>query len=174
MHRFEELIQHSAQFSLDALQKAEESLLSEFETSASTSLVKAAQMIQLQKAISAVGMFSIFDAELQSRLGSADGFLRASEVLDRQGKSALSQRFSDYQLAVNVLKHGRGRSYDLLVKRASELPFRIKLPNEAFFFEGDVSEVSTLIEVDNDFVRNCANVIWEVSRAIEGDASHDA
>ncbi len=37
--------------------------------------------------------------------------------------------------------------------------------SEAFFCEGDVSEVSTLSEVDGRFVLSCAEVIREVSEA---------
>ena len=123
-------------------------------------------MLQLQKAILAVGMFSVFEATLQDALGCTEGFYEASARLDAKGEVALKERFGDMQLAVNVLKHGQGRSYEALVARATALPFRVKLPNEAFFFEGDVSEVSALIEVDDAFVRDCANLIREVSAAI--------
>jgi hypothetical protein len=37
------------------------------------------------------------------------------------GELALKERFSEFQLAVNVLKHGRGRSYDALVAKAGSL-----------------------------------------------------
>lgn len=50
--------------------------------------------------------------------------------------------------------------------KADSLPFRVKLPNEAFFDEGDVAEVSTLVEVDDAFVLLCAEVIHNVSTAI--------
>ena len=53
--------------------------------------------------------------------------------------------------------------------RSTVLPFKIKQPNENFFNEGDVSEVSTLIEVDDDFVMNRAKTIRDVS-----DVSHRA
>jgi hypothetical protein len=75
---------------------------------------------------------------------------------------------------VNVLKHGRGRSYKDLVKKAGSLPFRVKLPGEAFFFEGDVAEVSTLVEVDDAFVKLCAEVIHDVSVAINSMRQHGA
>jgi hypothetical protein len=167
MHSFDELVQRCTEFSLDALRQAQARALEALETSSATGLVKALQMIQLQKAISAVGMFSIFDAILQDGLECADGFRRAGELLEKQGEFTLKQRFGDLQLAINVLKHGRGRSYDALVEKADALPFRIKLPNEYFFNEGDVSEVSTLIEVDDAFVRSCADVIREVSVALQ-------
>jgi len=34
---------------------------------------------------------------------------------------------------------------------------------ENFFYEGDVSDVSSLIEVDIDFVLNCVKLIEQVS-----------
>lgn len=65
-----------------------------------------------------------------------------------------------------MLKHGRGRSYDALVAKSENLHFRVKLPGEAFICEGDVSEVSTLVEVDDTFVISCSEVIHEVSEVI--------
>jgi len=166
MHAFDELVQHCTQFSLDALGEAQQRMVEALQTSAATRLVKGLQMVQLQRVISAVGMFSMFDAILQDGLQCADGFRRAGEMLERQGEVALKERFCDLQLAINVLKHGRGRSYDALVQKAGSLPFRVKLPDEYFFNEGDVSEVSTLVEVDDAFVQSCADVIREVSLAL--------
>lgn len=65
-----------------------------------------------------------------------------------------------------MLKHGRGRSYDVLVAKAGTLPFRVKLPGETFFCEGDVSEVSALIGADEKFMLSCADIIHKVSTAI--------
>ena len=123
-------------------------------------------MIQLQKAIFAVGMFSIFEANLQEGLSCTNGFDEAKKILDDEGELDMKESFDDLILAINVLKHGRGRSYNTLVAKAKVLPFRIKLPNESFFFEGDVSEVSTLVEVDDAFVQRCGDVISDVSRVI--------
>ena len=53
-----------------------------------------------------------------------------------------------------------------MVQKVGSLPFRVKLPDEAFFCEGDVAEVSTLIEVDDAFVQLSAEVIHDVSVAI--------
>ena len=108
-------------------------------------------------------MFSIFEAMLQDGLECKDGFREAQNVLDEAGQTALKERFVDLQLAVNVLKHGRGRSYYALVEKADRLPLRVKQPGGAFFFEGDVSEVATLIEVDDTFILNFAEVIRQVS-----------
>jgi len=166
MHTFTELVDRCASFTLGALRDANERIHEELQSSAETRLVKALQMVQLQKAISAVGMFSLFEAMLQDGLSASDGFREAGEILDRAGESSLKERFEDLQLAVHVLKHGRGRSYDALVARAETLHFRVMRPGEAFFDEGDVSEISTLIEVDDAFVLDCAAVIREVSEAI--------
>ena len=167
MHRFSELVDNCTAVTLEALRQANERSLEALQTSAATPLVKALQMIQLQKAITAVGMFSLFEAILQDGLKCRDGFRQAEEILKGDGEMDLKERFVDMQLAVNVLKHGRGRSYDALVAKADWLPFRIKLPGEALSFEGDVSEIETLIEVDDAFVLNCSGVIRQVSDSLQ-------
>jgi len=170
MHSFSDLVQRSTAFSLNALAVAQSKVIENLQTSAATPLVKAARMIRLQKAISAVGMFSMFDAILQDRLKCVDGFKGAAVALEAKGQLLLKERFADLQLAINVLKHGKGRSYDALVQKANALPFRVKLPGDAFFNEGDVSEVSTLVEVDDAFVLLCAEVIHDVSVSIKASA----
>jgi len=166
MHSFTELVDRCATFTLETLKEANERTIEALQTSSATSLVKALQMIQLQKVILAVGMFSIFEANLQDALSCTNGFDEAKKILTNEGKLDTKERFDDICLAINVLKHGRGRSYDALVAKAKTLPFRIKLPDEFFFFEGDVSEVSTLVEVDDKFVQYCGNVISDVSEVI--------
>ena len=167
MHAFPELIDRCAAFTLQALEEAQARTLDGLQTSAATLLVKTLQMVQLEKVVSAVGMFSIFDAMLQDRLECADGFKEAAEILNSQGAEDLEEQFSNLRLAINVLKHGKGRSYTELLEKAATLPFRIKQPDENFFNEGDVSEISTLIEVDDAFVMNCAETIRDVSRTIQ-------
>ena len=166
MHTFTDLIDRCTAFTLAALREANERTIDALGTSGATLLVKTLQMVQLQKAILAVGMFSLFEAILQDGLNCRDGFREATDILDREGQAVLKERFSDLQLAINVLKHGRGRSYSTLVAKAGTLSFRVKLPGEGFFYEGDVSEISTLIEVDDTFVLSCAQVIREVSEVI--------
>lgn len=166
MHRFTELVDRCATFTFETLMAANERTISELQTSGATSLVKTLQMVQLQKAIFAVGMFSIFEANLQEGLGCSNGFCQAKKILNDEGKLDLKERFEDLFRAINVLKHGRGQSYDALVMKADTLPFRIKLPDESFFFEGDVCEISTLIEVDDAFVQLCGTAINEVSEVI--------
>lgn len=166
MHKFCELVEQTTTFTLNALETAKQATTEELQISAETQLIKALQMVQLQKAISAVGMFAIFEAEIQERLQCRSGFSEANQLLDAAGNRELRDLFVKLQQAVNVLKHGRGRSYDSLVPIAASLPFRIKLPGEVFFSEGDVSEISTLIDVDDKFVLLCSDVIGQVSVAL--------
>lgn len=166
MHSFTELVDRCATFTLETLREANERTIEALQTSGATSLVKTLQMIQLQKAILAVGMFSIFEASLQEGLICSNGFGEAIKILDDEGELDIKERFDDLILAINVLKHGRGRSYDALVAKAEALPFRVRLSDESFFFEGDVSEVSTLVAVNDAFVKCCSDVISDVSRVI--------
>ena len=162
MHNFTDLADRCATFTLQALSEAQNNAVEALNESAATTLVKSLQMVQLQKVITAVGMFSIFEAMLQDGLACNDGFRGAKDVLEQEGELTLKERFGNLELAINVLKHGRGWSHDKLVKKSGDLPFRVKLPAEDFFGEGDASEVSTLIEVDDVFVIRCAEVIREV------------
>lgn len=166
MHSFDELAYRCATFTLESLHDVNERTVEALQTSGATSLVKTLQMIKLQKIVLAVGMFSIFEASLQDRLSCSDGFREAGEILDQQGENVLNEKFSDLAAAINVLKHGRGRSYDALVAKAHTLPFRVKIPGETFSLEGDASEVSTLVEVNDAFVQRCGNVIGQVSQVL--------
>lgn len=166
MYRFDDLILRSTTFTLNALNETNEKIIDALQTSGATIHVKNLQMIQLQKAIFAVGMFSIFDAELQDQLSCRNGFEGAKKILQEKDKIELRDRFDDFICAINVLKHGEGKSYNALVSKGQSLPFRIKLPGEYFFDEGDISEVDTLVEVDDDFVLNCADLIEKVLNEI--------
>jgi hypothetical protein len=166
MHQFSELVYRSTAFSLNNLNEVQSKVIEQLQTSSSTILVKTLQMIQLQKVIIAIGMFSLFESILQDALACKNGFGEAKTILSQLGNKDLNTRFEEFINAINVLKHGKGRSYEALITKSSSLPFRIKLPEEAFFNEEDVSEVSTLIEVNDEFVLNCAKLIEEVSEEI--------
>jgi hypothetical protein len=169
MHQFSELVFRSTSFTLGVLEEVESKLIEQLRTSGSTVLVKNLQMIQLQKAITAVGMFSLFESILQDGLACRNGFKEAKNILNQSGNNDLNNRFEDFICAINVLKHGEGRSYDTLVAKSSTLSFKIKMPTENFFNEGDVSEIRTLIEVNDDFVLACARLIEEVSEVIRNE-----
>jgi hypothetical protein len=166
MHSFADLVNRSTNFALSALKGAEDEVIEALQTSGATRHVKNLQMIQLHRAVIAVGVFSLFESTVQDRLECRDGFAAVRECLERSGEVDLGNRFSLFVYAVNVLKHGRGRSYDALVATGTDLPFRIKRPGEDFFSEGDVSEVATLIDVDDQFVRECAGLVAQVAAVI--------
>jgi hypothetical protein len=166
MHQFSNLVYRSTSFSLGKLEEVQSKVIEELQTSGSTILVKTLQMIQLQKTIIAIGMFSLFESILQDSLSCTNGFNEAKKILNQSGNNDLKNRFEDFNCAINTLKHGKGKSYNALVAKSSSLPFRIKLPGENFFNEGDVSEILTLIEVNDEFVLDCARLIEEVSDEI--------
>src|ERR1700734_955860 len=125
MHSFSELVDRSTTFTLNVLREFQDRVVEELQTSGATRLVKSLQMIQLQKAVMAVGIFSIFESMLQDEVKGVDGFLVVREQLDSKKCDVLRKRFDDFANAINVLKHGRGRSYELLVAQSdSDLPFR--------------------------------------------------
>ena len=74
----------------------------------------------------------------------------------------MADRYLDFRLAVNVLKHGEGRSYEKLLDRQALLPFAIKGRGEAFFEEGDVSEVGGLVDTRGRFIDQCVEIISEI------------
>jgi hypothetical protein len=166
MHEFTELIYRCTSFSLNSLNKVNDEIIQKMESSAATNLVKNLQMINLHKTVLAVGMFSIFEAHLQDNLDCTNGFSEANKIIEEAGKNDIKICFNNLILAINVLKHGKGKSYDALVERANQLPFRVKLPDEPFFYEGDVSEISSLIEVDDAFVELCSKSIEDVSNVV--------
>lgn len=168
MHDFSELANRCTAFTLYSLKEVHEKTIEALQTSGATSLVKTLQMIRLEKAILVVGMFSIFDAILQDRLDCSNGFAEAKSILKEGGETELLEQFTDYELSINALKHGKGKSYNqLIAKDTISIKAIVKKPDENFFFEGDVSEISGLVEVDDEFIENCSLIIALVSKAIQ-------
>ena len=167
MHSFIDLVERSLIFSLQIFADAEKRIVDEDLTGASSIMVRNLQMIKLQKVISAIGMLSVFEAILQDRLEVEDGFAAARNICIDSDRQLIWHEFEAFRLAVNVLKHGHGRSYDELRKRHKELPFKIKNKRGDFFEEGDVSEITTLIYVDDKFLQNCAGIIKQLAHVIE-------
>lgn len=166
MHSFDDLIYRSTVFNLNLLEEANSRIRDELQTICSTAALKNLQMIQLQKTIFAIGMFSLFESILQEGLTCRNGFEEAKKIIAETGNTALNIYFENYICAINVLKHGKGKSYTTLVAKSSTLPFKLKLVGEYFLNEGDVAEVSTLIQVDDKFVLDCAKLIEIVSQEI--------
>lgn len=131
-----------------------------------TSRVTMARMMTMRATIVATGTISVFEALLQQGLGWSEPFPRLDNHLREEGMTELAERFLDYRCAVNVLKHGAGRSHDRLLDRKARLDFAVREVEQPFHDEGDVSEVSTLVRADVAFVTNCARVVEEVTSAL--------
>jgi hypothetical protein len=167
MHAFDtDLLPLCAEFTLSHSQPVQDRANEELQTSARTPVVTALRMLRLQRAILVTGMFSLFESLLQSEMGWTEPFDRLKESLKLSDNAELAETFNDYRLAINVLKHGIGRSYRRLLAKASKLEFKVKPEEEPYFFEGDVSEVGVLIDVDKQFVRRCAALIQEASSIV--------
>lgn len=74
MHLFDDLIYRTTVFTLNVLEETRAKVIEELQTGGSTIAVKNLQAIQLQKAIIAVGMFSLFESMLQEALSYRNGF----------------------------------------------------------------------------------------------------
>lgn len=86
MHRFTELVDRCIALALGGMQADRDRVVEQLEGSGATSLVKALQMINLQKSIMAVGAFAMFDAILQDALDVNDGFKGATRILSETNK----------------------------------------------------------------------------------------
>jgi hypothetical protein len=156
-----ELLTYCAEFTLAHSASSEKQVLEELQTSGATRLVMALRMLRLQRAILAVGIFSLFEALLRSRVDWNNPFNDLDAYLRREGKPDLASAINDYKLAISVLKHGEGRSHKELLERKECLDFKIRGTDDPFFDEGDVSEVDILIDVDDHFVKRCADLIQQ-------------
>lgn len=161
------LLFQCAEFTLSHSRRVEEAAHEELQTSAATPPLIALRLVRLQRAVLALGMFSLFESMLQTLMGWGTPLEQLDAYIRKHGSAELAEKFTDYKLAINVLKHGKGRSYEQLLARSASLDFKVKPDDEHFFYEGDVSEVmSLLIDVDDKFVLTCAALIQEAAALI--------
>jgi len=160
-----QLLTRCANFTLAHTHAIEEEVYKALETSGRTSLVMTLRMLRLQRAVLAIGMFSLFEALLQTTMNWKNAFEELDKYLRAQGAIALADKIADYKLAINVLKHGEGRSHTELLSQTALLEFGVRAKTD-FFSEGDVSEVGVLIDVDDKFVRRCAELVEEAADII--------
>ena len=160
------LLCRCAHLAIEGIRKIENDICVELQTSAATSFVMGLRVLNLQRAVTAIGMFSLLESLLQERVGWDKPFNKLPDYLKNLGKAALADTFIDYKNAIYVLKHGRGRSYEALLKRQHELEFNVKLPEDVSFIEGRVDEVQILIDVNDDFVIRCAETIEEIAECV--------
>jgi hypothetical protein len=159
------LLTRCAEFSLEHIHNVEEQIYKKLETSGATRLVMALRLRRLQRAVVAVGMFSIFEALLQGSMNWEKTRPELDKYLRSCGESVLADRIAYYYEAINSLKHGLGNSHSKLLSRPS-LEFEVREQGD-FFSEGDVSEVGVLVDADDDFVRLCSELIGEVRSIIQ-------
>ena len=158
MHSFANHCERSTNILLRLLKDEENTVFKQMETSAATINILLLRDFNHTRAFYTIGMFSSFEAVLQSY--SYKSFQAVKDTLEANNSMKLLKRFNIYKDAINVLKHGKGSSYDRLKKKVN-LPFTIKYCDEPFY-EGDVSEIDTLIDVDNEFIVNCVDLIRDV------------
>ena len=161
-----ELLTACADFTLAHNAEVEQQVFKELETSGATRFVMSLRMLRLQRAVLSIGMFSLFEALLQTKLGWAKPFDELDKYLRKHTKTELASAITDYKLAINVLKHGEGRSHTELLARAATLEFKVRASADPFIEEGDVSEVDILIDVGDKFVRRCEELIEDASGLI--------
>jgi hypothetical protein len=166
-----ELIPRAVAFTLEHTAEARAKVHEALQTSGATPLVTALRMMTMQQAIVAIGALQVFESVLQQTYGWKDAFPELDAHLRRHGKDDLADRFVQFKDAMNVLKHGAGKSYERLLAKAGKLPFKVKPKDEAFFSEGNVSEVTSLIEPTPEFVESCAKIIEEVIAALAETSS---
>jgi|TARA_A100001518_G_C1191972_1_gene37357 hypothetical protein len=163
LHRFTYLVEGCVAFMGSRIEQTRSEIEGQMQDKATSVHIKNLQSLSLQYAVTAVGIFSIFDAEMQRELSVDDGFRGVRDLLKEEDLTDLAKRFELFALAVNVLKHGSGRSYERLCKEGGDLPFKVRLQEDDFFTEGDCSEIDTLVLADLKFVQDCAHIVHEVS-----------
>ena len=162
------LIADAVAFTLRHAEEVEQQVLEALQTSGATSHVNALRMLGMQSAIIAIGTLQAFEGLLQQKKGWKDTFQELDRTLRAAGHADLADRFIDHRDAINVLKHGDGRSYQKLLARRDALPFVVKAKGDRFFDEGDVSEGIRLVDADHAFVRQCSDIVQEVVEALRG------
>ncbi|WP_175916995.1 hypothetical protein [Burkholderia sp. BCC1638] len=123
MHSYAELALRNTEFILSMLEEVSKAATAALQTSAATTHIKTLQAVQLERAIHVVGVFSIFEARLQDGLAVADGFKEAKAIISQAGMTDLNERFEDLYFAINVLKHGRGKSYSPSARKLASFRF---------------------------------------------------
>lgn len=111
-----------------------------------TVFVNGLRIATVQIEVAVVGVFSLFEARMQHHVPNGSFFTGVRNQLIDSGNPNLAQDLWHYYLAVNVLKHGLGPSYNELCE-STGLPFEVKQPDEHFFDEGDIAEPEGLINV---------------------------
>lgn len=160
-----QLVVQTMMTAASAFQQAADEAIARLFQDGSSDVVNACRRTTMNLAMVAVGGFSMLEGVLEQTRGWQRPYQELEQNLREIGHDALAQTFNNYRLAINVLKHGYGESYERLLTRV-DLPFRVKLPNERYFDEGDIGEIPGLILVDFAFVQSCAELIQDAFTAL--------
>lgn len=163
MQRFIQIVSESTETHIENFNKIEKLVYDEIQNSGSTRLVINLQKMQWERTIFVIGLFSLFEAVIQNELKIEKGsaFKELKRRLEKDRNMELLVRFEEFYYAINVLKHGKGSSYTKLLEKQDSLPFKIITVDSSFRNEGDVSEIETLIYVDDKFLESCLAVICQ-------------
>lgn len=152
------LVVATMQTAAESFQADFDDALDQLAEDGSSRIVNVSRIARMQLMMVAVGGFSMLEGILEQRGAGDHPFQELDRRLREAGHDTIADEFMCFRLAINVLKHGSGPSYDRL-RGLGDVPFRVKAPDETFFDEGDVSEVPALVFVDNNFVQRCALTI---------------
>ena len=163
MQRFIQIISESTESHIENFNIIEDLVCAELKNSGSTRAVLTLQKMQWEIAIFAIWMFSLFEAVVQNELeiNKGSAFKELKERLEKNNKKELLRNFEELYYAINVLKHGKGTSYKKLLERRGSLPFAITPTDSLSRNEGDVSEIETLVYVDDNFLKKCLEIICQ-------------
>lgn len=161
-----DLVALAATYTIAGQEYAEALNLKALQRDGKSSRVMLARMMTMRATIVATGTISVFESVLQQTLGWRDAFTQLDAHLRTVEQAELADRLLDYRCAVNVLKHGAGRSHDRLLERQAALAFAVRPVEQPFHDEGDMSEVGTLVRADVAFVNQCAHVVEEVTSVL--------
>lgn len=158
-----ELLCVSHHMILNCIEKIEQAAFNSLQEGVATPDVNTLRLCTMQRHILVSGMFSHFESLIEEYTRRTDPFAWLSADLESKGEIALAASFQDFKDAINALKHGRGKSYKRLLANRHRHGFKVKEENSNFLEEGVVSETPSLIEVDNNFVEDCASLMRKIT-----------
>jgi len=167
VHDYKDIMPNAISIMMHGLNEIADDTEKQLQTHSETRLVKNLQAVEWAKTCAVVGLISTFEAHLKDEFEIADNY--AFNAVDTEFRSNDEAGLADALAVIinanNALKHGDGRSYRALLKE-NNLTFGVRLPDQAFFEEGDVAEVATLIKVDGKFISHCIDTILATLRAM--------
>jgi len=143
---------------LPVLREAEESAIEMAENGLSTIGLRGVKSVKIQRAIVLVGMFSLLESALQAELDWKEPIRELKRVLGERGESSLASSVQRYELVVNTLKHGFGRSHTALVDD-QERSFAVRRGLGDMDPDEYVDIDNLLVDVTNALVEECADTI---------------